>query len=97
MGKRVSSMTKGALALVVGMMCASTFAGGMMKEGATAGEGKMMDQTTKTMEMERSDMMKSGSEMKSMEGDMKAMEAEMPKDMQHDMKKKEGMEMKEGM
>ena len=97
MGKQFSSMSKGALALVLGMMCASTFAGGMMKEGTKAGEDKMMDHTTKSMEMEKSDMIKSGDNMKSMEGDMKAMEAEMPKDMQDEMMKKDSMKKREGM
>lgn len=97
MGMRISSLSKMGMALLFGMMCGATYAGGMMKEGGTSGTDTMKSHDGMSMEKDKTQMMKGEGEMKAMEGDMKAMEAEMPKDMQDTMKKQDdGMKKKEG-
>jgi hypothetical protein len=92
MGMRISDLTKAGMALLFGMMCGTTYAGGMSGTDTMKGHDRMPMETGKTH------MMKEEAEMKAMEGDMKAMEAEMPEKIQDTMMEKEGdMGTKEGM
>ena len=76
MAMRNSSLSKGIVIAALSLLWGGAVAGDMTHDQGMSGD-KMMQSSDKTMEMEKSDAMKSEGEMKTETGDMKAMEADM--------------------
>jgi hypothetical protein len=73
---RNSSLSKGIVIAALSLLWGGAVAGDMTHDQSMSGD-KMMESSDKTMEMDKSDSMKSEGEMKIETGDMKAMEADM--------------------
>jgi hypothetical protein len=76
MAMRNSSLSKGIVIAALSLLWGGAMAGDMTHDQGMSGD-KMMGHSDKTMEMDKTDSMKSEGEMKTETGDMKAMEADM--------------------
>lgn len=92
MAMRISTLSKGIVIAALSLVWGGAVAGDTMQDQGMSGD-KMMEQSDKAMDMDKSDSMKSEGEMKTETGDMKAMEADMKteKTDKMEMNKDEGM------